>query len=151
QLRYDGAKLTVGPREILTRRDLLAGSEYILQNSGMGCAIADGDDLLNAMEARKPSGSGLVCGMGRWQRTRGVWRPAAFDPVTTADDSIEPNLVRDVDGALLMHARSHGKIPLTEAADPGRPVRVWRQAAPDKPWELRIDAQRMVPGTPITI
>ncbi|MBL9214938.1 MAG: hypothetical protein JNG83_05635 [Opitutaceae bacterium] len=143
QLRYDGTRFTVGPREVLLGPDLLPSSGYTFENGGMGCAIADGDDLIAGMKGKPRDGKADACGLMRWRRTGGAWRPAAFTAITPEDDSLEPTLVRDVDGGLLMHVRARRHL--------GPPIRVWRQPAAGQPWQQCIHLNRMIPSTPVTI
>jgi hypothetical protein len=123
--------------------DLIAGSGHVFENGGMGCAIADGDDLLTGASARKTDGEAAAGGLLRWRRQGGSWRPIGFEPVSPYDRSLEPTVVRDLDGSLLMHVRARPEL--------GPPIRLWRQAERGGPWELKINLHRMTPSAPITI
>lgn len=143
QFRYDGTRFTVGPRQKLEPGEILPGFNYAA-NPGMGAAIAEGEDLLTGAQGIAPGESNAACGIVRWRFKPGTgWGPTGFEPISPADTSIEPTLVRDLDGAILFHARGRRHM--------GPPVRVWRQKAPGDPWELRININGMVPSTPITI
>jgi hypothetical protein len=107
----------------------------------MGCAIADGEDLLTGIKMTRRGGTVASSGLLRWQRRDGQWRPAGYEPVTPEDNALEPSAVRDLDGSLLVAARSPRSM--------GPPVRIWRQAARGGPWELRININGMVPSTPL--
>ncbi len=140
QLRFDGAAFTVSPPE---RLDRAAFGGLFLASTGMGCAIADGDDLLCGLTGLHPGGTATGAGLARWVRRAGAWRPADFEFVTPPDGSMEPSLVRDLDGSLLLFARAPRAM--------GPPVRIWRQPAPGRPWELRINVNRLIPSVPATL
>lgn len=139
QLSYDGTNFRVGAPEVLQESGIIQG--YNLDMTGMGCAIADGDDLLAGMSAH--SANHVGAGLQRWSRINGAWRPGAYEQVTPDDDSIEPTLMRDLDGGLLFCARGR--------RHHGPPMRIWRQAGPGAPWELRLNINRLLPSTPVTL
>lgn len=141
QLRDDGATLHIGPIERLEAEQLAPG--YKFQAAGMSSAIADGEDLLIGMKATRLGVDVASAGLLRWRRTGGAWRPAAYSPVTPEDNSLEPSVIRDHDGALLVAARGPRSM--------GPPLRVWRQAGPGAPWELKINLNGVLPSTPVAI
>lgn len=98
-------------------------------NRGISVAIPDGADLLNGVvvgpmtRAAGPDGVCIPTGhphghprfgrnvgsaLCRWQFRGGVWVPSAVVPVSGPDLSMEPSLVRDADGSLLMAVRGKG-------------------------------------------
>ena len=81
--------------------------------------------------------------MQRWRCVNGTWTPGEYEAVTPDDNSIEPSLVRDLDGSLLFLARGRRHM--------GPPLRVWRQAKPGAAWELRININGILNSTPISL
>jgi len=141
QLRYDGERIAITGRRTRQEGDILPG--YQSSWTGFGCAIADGEDLLIGMQASKPGDAAACSGLARWKRVNGEWRGVDFTPITPADNSIEASLIRDVDGSLLYFARGRRHM--------GPPARIWRQAKPGDPWELRMNVARMLPSTPAAL
>ncbi len=141
QLSYDGTALRIGPIEKLEAEQLAPGFKF--QAGGMSSAIADGEDLLTGVKMARLGVTAASSGLLRWQRTGGAWRPLAYEPVTTEDNSLEPSVIRDLDGALLVSARGPRNM--------GPPLRVWRQAGAGAPWELKINLNGVLPSTPVAI
>ncbi|MBL9215004.1 MAG: hypothetical protein JNG83_05970, partial [Opitutaceae bacterium] len=141
QLAYDGRTFTVGKPEVLTAHDLVPGVKY--EAAGMGCAITDGEDLLIGMKATRQGATAATAGLTRWARRDARWQAVGYEPVTPEDNSLEPSVVRDLDGSLLFATRGPRSM--------GPPLRVWRQAAAGAPWEKRIHLDRMLPSTPVAI
>jgi hypothetical protein len=141
QLRYDGTAFTVGAPERLEMDRLVDG--FQLSSAGMGSALADGEDLLVGMTAHRTGASATGGGVMRWQRQGGAWRPVQYELATPEDNSMEPSLVRDMDGSLLLFSRAPRAM--------GPPVRIWRQGAPGRPWELKINVNGMIPSVPVTL
>jgi hypothetical protein len=135
----------------------LAGRE----NWGTSClspgfltnGIQDGDDLLLPMSGGKaagPSGTGIA----RWRRAGGSWRPVSFVPVSGADGSGEPSLVRDLDGALLFCARGSRDARYWEASEsetPDNDIRVWRSRDGGQSWRKVLHVRGAVSSAPITL
>jgi hypothetical protein len=140
-LAYDGGRFTVGAVESIRRSEVVDGCELV--GRGMGVAIPDGDDLLAGMQARRVGAATLGSGLARWRRVDGRWRPVAFAMITPEDNSMEPTVVRDVDGSLLFFARGRREM--------GPPVRIWRQAPGATSWELRINVNGITNSTPTTL
>ncbi|MBL9215003.1 MAG: hypothetical protein JNG83_05965 [Opitutaceae bacterium] len=140
-LSYDGSRFQVGKPQVLQDTDIIPG--YNSSMTGMTIAIADGDDLLVPQCARKPGAANGGAGVQRWRRRAGIWTPGEYEPVTPEDDAIEPSLIRDLDGSLLFLARGR--------RHQGPPLRVWRQARPGAPWELRINVNGLLNSTPISL
>ncbi|MBL9216605.1 MAG: hypothetical protein JNG83_14095 [Opitutaceae bacterium] len=141
QIGYDGTRLAIISRQPLEEPEILPG--YHSSWTGLGCAIADGEDLLIGMQASRPGDPAARSGIARWRRTEGAWRAVEFTPITPADNSIEASLVRDLDGSLIYFARGRRHL--------GPPARLWRQARPGGEWELRCDLPRMLPSTPAVL
>jgi hypothetical protein len=127
QLRYDGHAVRVTGSRQFAGEDFLPG--HALLNRGISVAIPDGADLLNGVVAGPmvPAGGpdgvciptehphghprfgrNLGSALCRWQHRDGVWGPSAIVPVSGPDLSMEPSLVRDADGSLLMAVRGKG-------------------------------------------
>ncbi|MBL9214147.1 MAG: hypothetical protein JNG83_01595 [Opitutaceae bacterium] len=141
QLRYDGRTFTGDAGKRFAAPPEVDGC--LLRVGGMGAAIPDGDDLLIGMQAQRIGSDRLGAGLARWRRIDGEWRPVAFTLITPEDNSMEPTLVRDLDGSLLFLARAPRHL--------GPPVRIWRQAGTGGPWELRINVNGITNSTPITL
>jgi hypothetical protein len=141
QLRYDGTTFTVGPAEKLDDHEIAPGFHFTA--AGMGCAIADGEGLMTGMKATRTGGTVASAGLLRWAVRNGAWRPVSYEPVTSEDNSLEPSVIRDHDGALIVAARGPRNM--------GPPLRVWRQARPGAAWELKIHLDRVLPSTPVAI
>jgi hypothetical protein len=141
QLAYDGRVLNISPPRRWAASETIDGHQVV--NQGMSAAIPDGDDLLLPIAARQPGRPKGVSGVCRWRRSAGTWQPIAFTAITPDDDSIEPSLVRDLDGSLLFLARGR--------RNSGPPVRIWRQRAGASRWELILNRQRLTNSTPVTL
>ena len=139
QYRYDGAEFALVESRAVALDDVLPDWRFC--GPGLCSAVADGDDLLSPCSASQGSNAARA-GLLRWQRLDGVWRPAAFDPVTPADRSYEPTVVRDVDGALLFTARGGADI---------HAIRLWRQGDPHAPWENVLTVPAMRSETPVSL
>ncbi len=144
QYRYDGAKFIVEHTELIPFDKLLEGWQFT--SMPLGNCLSDGDDLIGGLVG-KAVGSGGAAGSGlaRWRRIGSRWRLASFVPVTRADGSYEPSMVRDEDGSLLFAVRGGQPGPNENA------VMVWRSADNGATWEKMIHAPRLRAGTPVTI
>ena len=144
QLSFDGHELRVTQTERIPFNELLPG--VVLVNLEMGTPVPDGDDFLGAMVVSPvlAGAAGLplfweeesFCGLSRWQRGPHGWHPVDFVPVTDVC-SLEPSVVRDVDGTLLFTARPTLPENLYDAL-------FWRSRDNGKTWErfLTIPALR---------
>lgn len=144
QYRYDGARFIVEHTERIAFDELLAGWQFT--SMPLGNCLVDGNDLIGGLvgkrvASKRATGSGLA----RWQRVNGRWRLAAFVPVTRADGSYEPSMVRDADGSLLFAVRGGQPGPNENA------VMVWRSANNGTTWKKVIHAKAIRAGTPVTI
>ena len=120
---------------------------------GLGTAIPDGKDLLLPAMARKRDVAGDVCGLSRWRRTGGKWRPVDFLPVTGGGRG-EPSVVRLRTGALLFAARDDHK------PQPGRPnwnhgnlqdIHAWLSEDNGKTWTERVKVADVRMCSPIAL
>jgi hypothetical protein len=147
QFAYDGRTFHASQPEHVPKTREVDG--WMLDSNPIRNGIPDGDDLLLAYCCRRAgtdrtSRDGAASGVLRWRRTGGTWAPHAFVPVTPADNSGEPTLIRDLDGSLLFCARGAG--------DPERcAIRVWRSADSGRTWELRIEALGPISMSPVSI
>ena len=160
QYVFDGKVFQVTRNERFLFSQLLPG--WSLTNPGITSAIPDDDDLLFAMAGGKIGSSaptfgaeecrrlGLVhdqhnvgCGVVRWRRHKNAWHPISFLPVTD-DNSMEPSLVRDIDGALLLSARGGRESTQND-------IRVWRSVDRGKTWIRIINVRGAVASSPISI
>jgi hypothetical protein len=82
-------------------------------------------------------------GVARWRRYGAGWLPAEFSRVDGADNSIEPSLVRDVDGSLLFCARG-------KSEDSIHSIMVWRSVDGEE-WECTINAEWTIGRGPVTV
>jgi hypothetical protein len=140
-----------GERFLVTHTDRVPFSELVgdwqIYNGGMTNAIADGDDLLLPMvgkskfdaEGRRFNGSVVV----RMSRHADRWKAVACDPIEPLGQTIEPSLVRDVDGRLLASARGSGERRLD--------IRIVRSADAGRTWSNLIEVGNAVGAGPVTL
>ena len=127
QFVYDGKTFKIVSQDKVGVQDFVPGWTFV--TSGLANGIPDGDDILMPTAMEKPgqqSGSGIA----RWRRTAGAWRPDSYQPVTPNDLSIEPSLIRDIDGEFLFCGRG--------SRDSGHPMLVWRSSEHGTRWELVV-------------
>lgn len=141
QLALENGKIR--PSNLERWKDGMHVDGYELVNRGMQSAIGDGDDLLMALSARRPGAPKFLSGVSRWSRRDGKWAPVAFEPITPEDNSIEPSLIRDVDGSLIFFARGR--------REAGPPVRLWRKSEPASGWQQTFNRNGIANSTPITL
>lgn len=157
QYTFDGRQFRVTSRERVEEDGLLPG--WIFSRPGLTAAIPDGDDLLAPICGGRP-GKPHASGIMRWSRRNGAWRPVSFQLVTGSDGAahdpdiigashslipegaIEPSLVRDIDGELLLAAR--GRLVS------GHPMRVWKSSNRGTEWKLII-FNGGISSSPVTI
>ena len=121
-------------------------SVWMIEKLGMSMAIPDGDDLLYPAVAS--NGKSESCGVSRWQRHDGTWKPVAFWPVIQS--GMEPTLCRDVDGSLLFCVRGAGSAGEFATKKPNA-IRVWRSTDDAQTWKLIVDEPDQVGFNPISI
>ena len=131
---WDGGELKVGD------------STWMIGKLAMSFAIPDGDDLLYPAVAS--NGKGESCGISRWQRRDGTWKPVAFQPVVPS--GMEPSLSRDVDGSLLFCVRGAGSSGEFATKNPNA-IRVWRSTDDARTWKVIVDEPDQVGFNPISI
>lgn len=141
QLSYDGTDFKVGAPERIAMEEFLPGYKFV--SGGFGCALADGEDLIIGLTGTRRGAAAAGAGPVRWQRRQGAWHPASYEIATPEDNSMEPSFIRDRDGSLLMFSRAPRAM--------GPPVRIWRQAAPGRPWEPRLNVNGMIPSVPASL
>ena len=124
-------------------------------------AIPDDMDLLLPMAGGKTGADrfdparcrelGLVydhhdagCGVMRWRRDEKRWRPVSFVPVTGDDNSLEPSLIRDIDGSLLFGARGGRESTYND-------IRVWRSQDGGETWAQVINVSGALSSAPVSL
>ena len=144
QFAFDGAKFQVTNTQRVPFDKLFA--DWRISNGGMTNAIADGDDLLVTVVAKSRSretarfnGSGVL----RMRREDGAWRAVSLDPITPLSSTIEPSLVRDLDGTLLASARGSG--------DRHHDICICRSTDGGRTWTKIIESLGLVSAAPITL
>ena len=153
QYTFDGTTFRVTATERVPFKDLLPPWQFT--NGGIGNAVADGDDLLVPMVGKGSlppakasnakgdwfNGSGLL----RMRRIADAWRPVEFLPVPQASGTIEPSVVRDLDGSLLFAARG--------GSFEGRrnDIRVRRSQDGGRTWSDLIEVRGVISPGPITL
>jgi hypothetical protein len=101
-------------------------------------AIPDGQDLLFSM--RDMNGAS---GVSRWKRGDDGWLPVEFHRVPGAEGSIEPSLVRDVDGSFLFCARG-------DTEESIHSIRVWRSMDCIS-WDMIVNSEWTIARSPVTV
>ena len=127
QFAYDGHTFRVTHRERKQGGDWVP--DWLYATEGFSSAIPDGDDLLVPMAMTKP-GRTFSSGVTRWKRLSGMWKSVSYQPITPEDASMEPSLVRDLDGEFLFCARAKNAA--------GHPMRVWKSSEKGTKWELVV-------------
>ena len=151
QFSYDGKDFLILGKEDVERNDLLPNSDWVFGGYSLNSAIPDGQDFLFAMSAGKKSDDHddrAVAGVTRWRHGAKGWRPISFTPVTRRNEIwSEPSLIRDMDGSLLMSARSDGSLGSRVAFD----VAVWRSTDNGKSWKQVIYRRKCRSESPVSI
>ena len=125
----------------MPERDILPG--YQSSWTGLGCGIADGEDLLIGMQASKPGDTAACSGVhvgGVQLASGGVSNSRPSHPSTIPS---RRRWCATLTAACFISPAAEG------TWDP--PARVWRQTKPGDPWELRLDIARMLPSTPAAL
>ncbi len=175
QLRFDGQTLRVTDRLKTPGDDLAPG--FLSLSHGLSNAIPDGADLLTGVSAgpvepgaapsspsiptKHPHATALLgrnygaC-FCRWKFGEKGWRPAEVIPVSGADLAMEPSLIRDADGTLLMAVRGKGLAEPPGAVHDGlentyEHFRVYRSTDTGKTWQRVIHLPRMRNATPVVL
>lgn len=152
QFKYDGDRFEIVSVKTLGAKEVFPG--FTLVNKGFNCAIADGDDLLMAVqgvfgefdETRMCGFAELPSGVMRWRCDNNEWTPVQYSNVTAPLTAFEGTLIRDVDGSLLFTARETGKSNL-EKFD----VFIWRSVDGGENWKLLFHIPKIRAESPITI
>ena len=142
QFAYDGKQFRMLEKEFITYDRLLP--DWILGSGGLTGAIPDGDDLIIPFTGGRKDGRDSV-GLLKWSRRNGQWRPKRFVPALEgkdAQDSFEPCLVRDTDGAWLLSVRGSG--------DYARSIRVWR-SEDGSHWRRLLYLPGVLPRSPVAL
>lgn len=174
QIRYDGQSLSVVDR-LRFQDGILPG--FLRLNHGLSNAIPDGEDLLTGVSAgpvapgaepgspciptQHPHGGGTlgrnvgIC-FCRWRYGSQGWRPAEVVPVGGPDLAMEPCLVRDADGSLLMSARGKGLREPPGSVHDGlentyEHFRVYRSTDSGRTWASVLHLPRMRNATPVVL
>jgi len=151
QFAYDGKKFQILKKELVKTETLLPDSDWNLEGDFLANAIPDGSDLLFAMGAWKKPGDIVILGVTRWRHGSEGWLPISFTPVTGPPPEqvwTEPSLIRDVDGHLLLSARSgYHPSDSTIAFD----IAVWRSTANGQTWKQVIYRKKSRSRGPVTI
>jgi hypothetical protein len=147
QLAFDGKTFRVAKTD-LRRQDrplMIGNSGWHLVLPGLIMAIPDGDDLLQAVQARgetvQAKALGFACGIVRWRWQSGAWQPVSFARVTVGCS--EPTLIRDTDGTLLFTARTYG--------DDLNAVRIWQSRDGGASWTTTVHVPRIREPVPLSI
>jgi len=154
QFAFDGTSFRVTSSRVVEGDALLPG--WVVVNRPINMAVADGEDLLTGLVAGRP-GEAHGSGLCRWRRGGQGWVPVSYTPVTPADCSFEPSLIRDTDGSLLFSARGWGVEGVQKALLAGLDqelkncVRVWRSADGGVTWKQVLRVDRLRPWSPVVL
>ena len=133
QFRYDGTRSEITQDRETSPHDVMP--DYEMRNHPLRFAIPDGDDLLMALgivteEIQATDIESCKTGIARWRRDEsGEWRVHDFNLVCGAENTYEPTIERDLDGALLVTARP------TEHNEGIYDIYVWRSEDGGATWE----------------
>ena len=143
QLAFTGQTFRLASTD-LRRPDrpmMLGDSDWHLAAPGLAAAIADGDDLLQAVQVRHRGKGWTACGVVRWRSQAGVWQPVSYSEVTVGCS--EPTLIRDRDGTLLVTARTYG--------DDFNAIRVWRSSDSGASWTTAMRVPQIREPAPLSL
>jgi hypothetical protein len=143
QFAYDGTEFRLLETESIPHGELLPG--WSLGSGGMTSAIPDGDDLIIPFTGVRPREAGSL-GLLRWRRREGKWRPESFAPAHVGNrgqNSFEPSLVRQAEGALLLCARGTG--------DNAKGIWVWRSIDSGAHWKSLLSLPDVLPRSPVAL
>ncbi len=175
QLRFDGQRLRVTGRRRFQGREI--HPDYLRIGHGLSTALPDGTDLISGVVAgpvapgdhpdsariaseHPHSDARLGRNVGscfcRWHYGRDGWYPAVIIPVTPPDLAMEPSLVRDRDGALLMAVRGKGMKEPPGCVYDGMEntyehFRVYRSSDNVETWTRVLHLPRMRNATPVVL
>lgn len=141
QYAYDGEQFRITRSEEMDDTELIPGIQ--VAHHSCSTSIPSGDDLLAGL----CTGNLTNCrsGLSRWQRGEdGCWRPIEYRTIVEA--TMEPSLVRDIDGSLLMSFRPH--LPI--AQDSHR-LQIWRSADEGRSWHVIIDVKPFWQACPMIL
>jgi hypothetical protein len=175
QLRYDGSQLTVAGRFRFEGYGLVPDLE--IRMHALNCGVPDGADMLTGLvvspivkegltppykipiehpQAHAVFGLNSGCACCRWRFDGTRWTPAGVTKVTPPDLSVEPSLVRDLDGALLMSVRGKGLREPPGVVHDGlentyEHFRVYRSTDNGATWNQHLHLPRMRNATPVVL
>lgn len=162
QCTYDGRNFKLGRSRIFAISELIPG--YLIGGGGMSSPIPDGDNLLMGFSGSKNDGSSQIrsCGILRWHRVNGEWKPFAFQHVIGIPDKfntisgiagnyVEPSVVRAKDGSLVFTAREVGEQPFGKGPQEASRLKVWRSPDNGLNWSLLFEIPRFHPLTPLSV
>lgn len=150
QFAYDGKDFRVLGKEAVERKDLLPNSEWMIMGGFFSNAVPDGRDLLYTAVAKKEGVDFAAAGVTRWRHGAKGWRPISFTPLPGQKPNVtwgEPSLIRDVDGSLLMSARSTCGRGSKIAFD----LAVWRSTDNGKSWKQAVYRRRCRSRSPVSV
>jgi hypothetical protein len=136
QYRTEGRNLMIESTRRYRPGALPAGVSH--RGTSFTTAIPDGVDLLFGMRDLRGA-----TGVARWKRDGPGWLPVEFHRVPGTKSSIEPSLVRDVDGSYLFCTRG-------ERRDSIHAINVWR-SLDCREWQRIIHQNWMIGRGPVTV
>ena len=168
ELKYDGNALSARPVDRAFKGNRLpigtTGWEFVA--GGLTLAIPDGEDLLAAVRARDVKsgqerpwtprvGAGNACGISRWRRIEGRWKPVDFTPVAFSDSAhnyYEPSLVRDAKGDLVFGVRDDGRPWQKVGWELGeQDLNAWKSSDGGKTWRQIVHAEKVRSNSPTSV
>lgn len=168
QLKFDGSQLSISDREPYEERELIP--DFYLTSRALNNAIPDGDDMIGCLvggpienrdceenwclptdpkHAHHVLGNNIGCGFCRWTFDGSKWTPHQFVPVTPPDLTVEPTLIRDVNGDLLMSVRQNFKIQGIE--NTRLDIRVYRSSDQGATWDPCLHKKNARSNAPIIL
>jgi hypothetical protein len=176
QLRFDGKVLSVTRRDRIEKGDQLIRG-FMRVSHGLSNALPDGADLIAGVYAgpvgpgAEPGSPAIPCkhphadgALGRnvgscfcrWRFGDKGWRPAEIVPVSGPDLAMEPTVVREADGSLLMAVRGKGLSEPPGSVTDGlentyEHFRVYRSMDNGATWERVLHLPRRRNATPVVL
>lgn len=167
ELKYDGKTFSARPVGKAFKGNRLpigtTGWEFV--SGGLTLAIPDGEDLLAVVRARDVKagperpwtprvGAGNACGVSRWRRVDGRWKPVDFTPIAFSDSAhnyYEPSLVRDAKGDLVFGVRDDGRTWTNGWTLGVQDLNAWKSSDGGRTWRQIVHFEKVRSNSPTSV